>query len=140
MRTQEEKDKAQLFWQRVDNLKNEKFPSSTWGKLCEKVGINSNTLRSAKCYGSLPNDSYIDSLAKLFGVTRESLVCDESNMISTLYTEEVPDIQKRRQNVAVHIFALNEQMFFAIERLMGLSPNNSYKQEETKIYDDNSKN
>lgn len=138
MRTQEEKEKARKFWQRVDRLKEEKFPSFTWAKLCEQVGLNANTLRSAKCYGSLPNDTYLDALAKLFEVTRESLMYDgESSMNTALYTEEVPDIQKRRQNVAVHIFALNEQMFYAVERLMGLSPDNSYRQEETKIYDNN---
>lgn len=138
MRTQEDKEKAQQFWQQLEQLKAEKFPSSTWGNICEKARINFNTFRSAKCYGSLPNDKYIDALAGLFEVDRNTLVSNEQQQttMNTIYTEEVPDIQKRRQNVAVHIFALNEQMFFAIERLMGLSPNNNYKQEETKIYAD----
>lgn len=138
MRTQEEKEKAQRFWQRVDILKNEKFPSSTWGLVCEKAGINFNTLRSAKCYGSLPNDRYIDALATLFGVSRENLVSneEESKEETRMFTALSPsdDLLKRRQTVAIHVFDLDEQMFYAVERLMGLSPSIQYVNEEVKIY------
>lgn len=136
MRTQEEKENARRFWQRVDELKNLKFPSSPWSYICEKAEININTLRSAKNYGSLPSDKYIDALATLFGVQRDSLMSDEypkeeSNMTTILPPD---DLLKRRQNVAVHIFELNDQMFYAVERLMGLSPSIQFNQEENKIY------
>lgn len=136
MRTQEEKENAQRFWQRVDELKNQKFPSLAWSYVCEKAGININTLRSAKNYGSLPSDKYIDALATLFGVHRDSLmsvrhVVEESNMNTSLPPD---DLLKRRQNVAVHIFELNDQMFYAVERLMGLSPSIQFNQEENRIY------
>lgn len=138
MRTQEQKDSALRFWNRVDHLKESKFPSSSWGIVCEKAGINFNTLRSAKCYGSLPNDRYIDALATLFGVSRESLVSNEEEskeetmMFTTLQPSD--DLLKRRQNVAIHIFDLDEQMFYAVERLMGLSPSIQYNSEEVHIY------
>lgn len=138
MRTQEQKDSALRFWNRVDHLKESKFPSSSWGIVCEKAGINFNTLRSAKCYGSLPNDRYIDALATLFGVSRESLVSNEEKskeetmMFTTLQPSD--DLLKRRQNVAIHIFDLDEQMFYAVERLMGLSPSIQYNSEEVHIY------
>lgn len=136
MRTQEEKENAQRFWQRIDELKNQKFPSSAWAYVCKKAGININTLRSAKNYGSLPSDKYIDALATLFGVHRDSLMSarnevEESNMNTTLPPD---DLLKRRQNVAVHIFELNDQMFYAVERLMGLSPSVQFNQEENRIY------
>lgn len=138
MRTQEQKDSALRFWNRVDQLKESKFPSTSWGLVCEKAGINFNTLRSAKCYGSLPNDRYIDALATLFGVSRESLVSNEEEskeetmMFTTLQPSD--DLLKRRQNVAIRIFDLDEQMFYAVERLMGLSPSIQYNSEEVHIY------
>ncbi len=139
MRTQEEKANAQRFWQHVEKLKKKKFPSTSWGIICEKAGINSNTLRSAKCYGSLPNDTFIDAIARVFEVPRDELLNgregeeDKTSMNTT--SEEVVDLTTRRQQVALKIFSLQPQSFYAVERMMGLSPNIEFKKTEVDIYE-----
>lgn len=140
MRTQEDKENAQRFWKHVEKLRKEKFPSTSWGVICEKAGINFNTLRSAKCYGSLPNDKFIDAIARVFEVPRDELLNGregeegtKSNMITI--EEEKVDLTQRRQQVALKVFSLNNQSFYAVERLMGLSPNIEFKKTEVDIYE-----
>lgn len=141
MRTQEDKDNAQRFWQHVEKMKKKKFPSTSWGIICEKAGINFNTLRSAKCYGSLPNDKAIDAIARVFEVPRNELLNgkegeeDKTSMNTNNTPEEIVDLTTRRQNVALKVFSLNKSSFYAVERLMGLSPNIEFKKTEVDIYE-----
>lgn len=138
MRTQEDKANAQRFWRHVEKLKKKKFPSTSWGIICEKAGINFNTLRSAKCYGSLPNDRFLDAIARVFEVPREELlngVEGEDKACMNNSPEEVVDLTTRRQQVALKIFSLQPQSFYAVERMMGLSPNIEFKKTEVDIYE-----
>lgn len=140
MKTKEFKEKAEKFWYRVARLKEEKFPFETWPQLAEKMGVNLATFRSARNNKTLPNDAYIDAIARVFEVSRDELMNgregDEQSSMNTNNTpEEVVDLTTRRQNVALKVFSLNKSSFYAVERLMGLSPNIEFKKTEVDIYE-----
>lgn len=139
MKTKEFKEKAEKFWYRVARLKEDKFPFETWPQLAEKMGVNLATFRSARNNKTLPNDAYIDAIARVFEVPRDELLNgregeeDKTSMNTT--SEEVVDLTTRRQQVALKIFSLQPQSFYAVERMMGLSPNIEFKKTEVDIYE-----
>lgn len=140
MKTKEFKEKAEKFWYRIARLKEEKFPFETWPQLAERMGVNLATFRSARNNKTLPNDAYIDAIARVFEVPRDELLNgregeEQSSMNTNNTPEEVVDLTTRRQNVALKVFSLNKSSFYAVERLMGLSPNIEFKKTEVDIYE-----
>lgn len=139
MKTKEFKEKAAMFWNRVVRLKEEKYPSETWPQLAEKMGVNLATFRSARNNKTFPNDAYIDAIARVFEVPRDELLNgregEEGTKSNMITIEEKVDLTQRRQQVALKVFSLNDQSFYAVERLMGLSPNIEFKKTEVDIYE-----